>query len=85
MSPGNGISHVTIGDVVLLNMPDISAANSGTYTYTVPEIAGKFPPPRFGHSTIQFNHQMIVYGGLWIDTSAGNNSFDNDVYILEIN
>ncbi len=39
--------------------------------------------PRFGHSTIQFNSQMIIYGGLWIDTEAGNHSYDNRVYILE--
>ncbi|BAY79633.1 hypothetical protein NIES25_61180 (plasmid) [Nostoc linckia NIES-25] len=36
-----------------------------------------------GHSTIQFNHQMIIYGGLWIDTEVGNHGYDNQVYILE--
>lgn len=84
MAPGNGVSHVTIGDLVLLNMPAMGETTSGTYTAVVPEVEGKFPPPRFGHSTIQFNQQMIIYGGLWIDTQAGNNSYDNDVYILQV-
>jgi Galactose oxidase, central domain/Kelch motif len=83
MAPGDGVSHVTIGDLVLLNLPAVGENTSSTYTTIVPEVKGKFPPPRFGHSTIQFNHQMIVYGGLWIDTEEGNNSYDNDVYILE--
>jgi hypothetical protein len=83
MAPGHGVSHMTIGDLVLLNMPPVEAATSGIYTAIVPEVKGKFPPPRFGHSTIQFNQQMIVYGGLWIDTEGGNNSYDNDVYVLE--
>ncbi|MBW4673753.1 MAG: hypothetical protein KME52_06940 [Desmonostoc geniculatum HA4340-LM1] len=83
MAPGNGVSHVTIGDLVLLNMPAIEEASCGTYTGIIPEVKGKFPPPRFGHSTIQFKHQMIIYGGLWIDTQAGNHSYDNQVYILE--
>ncbi|HIK06183.1 MAG TPA: hypothetical protein IGS40_15945 [Trichormus sp. M33_DOE_039] len=84
MSPGYGVSHMTIGDLILLNMPAVEAANSRTYQAIIPEVAGKFPLPRFGHSTIQFNQQMIVYGGLWIDTYAGNNSYDNAVYVLEI-
>ncbi len=83
MAPGKGISHVTIGNLVLLNMPTLEETTCGTYTGIIPEVEGKFPPPRFGHSTIQFNHQMIIYGGLWIDTSAENHSYDNDVYILE--
>ncbi|MDZ8050749.1 MAG: kelch repeat-containing protein [Aulosira sp. ZfuVER01] len=84
MAPGNGVSHVTIGDLILLNMPAVEEATSGTYTAMVPLVGGKFPAPRFGHSTIQFARQTIVYGGLWIDTYAGNHSYDNDVYILEI-
>ncbi|MBW4642744.1 MAG: hypothetical protein KME23_07050 [Goleter apudmare HA4340-LM2] len=83
MAQGHGVSHITIGDLVLLNLPSLAAASSGTYTAIIPEVNGKFPPPRFGHSTIQYNRQMIVYGGLWIDTEGGNNSYDNDVYILE--
>ncbi|WP_445637190.1 Galactose oxidase [Nostoc sp. DSM 114161] len=83
MAPGNGVSHVTIGDLVLLNMPGIEEASCGTYAGIIPEVEGKFPPPRFGHSTIKFNSQMIIYGGLWIDTEAGNHSYDNQVYILE--
>jgi len=82
MAPGYGVSHMTIGDLVLLNMPSLAAATCGTYTAITPQVQGKFPPPRFGHSTIQFNQQMIVYGGLWIDTEGGNNTYDNDVYIL---
>ncbi len=83
MAPGYGVSHATIGDLVLLNMPSVKEANSGTYTAMIPEVEGKFPDPRFGHCIIQFNHQMIVYGGLWIDTYAGNHQYDNNVYILE--
>ncbi|BAY09504.1 Kelch repeat-containing protein [Calothrix sp. NIES-2098] len=84
MAPGNGVSHVTISDVILLNMPSVEEATSGTYTAMVPLVEGKFPAPRFGHSTVQFNRQTIVYGGLWIDTYTGNNSYDRDVHILEI-
>ncbi|MBD2440140.1 kelch repeat-containing protein [Nostoc sp. FACHB-110] len=84
MCPGDDVSHVTIGDLILLNLPNLENNNSGIYQVLIPEVAGKFPPPRFGHSTIQFNHQMIVYGGLWIDTWCGNNSYDNEVYVLEI-
>ncbi|MBD2596167.1 hypothetical protein H6G74_17810 [Nostoc spongiaeforme FACHB-130] len=84
MAPGDGVSHMTIGDLIILNMPDANNNNSHNYQALVPEVVGKFPPPRFGHSTIQFNQQMIVYGGLWIDTWAGNNSYDNEVYILEM-
>jgi Kelch motif len=83
MAPGNGVSHMTIGDLVLLNLPAVGETTNETYTAVVPQVEGKFPPPRFGHSTIQFDHQMIVYGGLWIDTEEGNHSYDNDVYILE--
>lgn len=84
MCPGPSVSHMTIGDLILLNMPPIENQISGTYQALIPEVVGKFPPPRFGHSTIQFNQQMIIYGGLWIDTWSEHNSYDNEVYILEI-
>jgi hypothetical protein len=83
MAPGYGVSHATIGDLLVLNMPADQEVNSGTYTAMIPEVEGQFPQPRFGHSTIQFNHQMIVYGGRWIDTYAGNDRYDHNVYILE--
>lgn len=83
MVPGNGISHLTIGDVVMLNIPDFQEINSKQLTWLVPKIKGTFPNPRFGHSTLQFNQKMIIFGGLWIDTYSGNNTFDTDVYILE--
>jgi hypothetical protein len=84
MAAGDGISHGTIGDLVVLNLPNSEIATTGTYTWLLPQISGEIPPPRFGHSTIQFNQQTIIYGGFWIDTWHGNNSFDNDVYILEM-
>ncbi|MBD2663996.1 hypothetical protein B6N60_03601 [Richelia sinica FACHB-800] len=83
VAPGNGVSHATINDLVMLHLPSHDEANTGTYTGLIPQVEGQFPPPRFGHSTIQFHQQMIIFGGIWLDTYCGNHQHDNDVYILE--
>ncbi|HLP92253.1 MAG TPA: kelch repeat-containing protein [Nostocaceae cyanobacterium] len=82
VAPGDGISHITIGDLVLLNIPD--SPTTGTYTWLLPQTTGEIPPPRFAHTTIQYNQQTIIFGGLWLDTWCGNHSYDHDVYILKI-
>ncbi|MFN6571799.1 hypothetical protein [Dendronalium sp. ChiSLP03b] len=43
MAPGDGVSHVTIGNLVLLNMPILEEASCETYTWIVPQVEGKFP------------------------------------------
>jgi hypothetical protein len=83
MAPGDGVSHATVNDLFILHLPSPEEATTGTYTGLIPQVEGKFPPPRFGHSTIQFHQQMIIFGGIWLDTYCGNHQHDNDVYILE--
>lgn len=82
LAPQDGISHATIGNLVLLNLP-IESVTNGIYSAIIPQVDGKFPAPRNGHSTIQFNHQMIVFGGFWFDAPDGICNYDNDIYILE--
>ena len=82
LAPQDGISHATIGNLLLLNLP-IESVTNGIYSAIIPQVDGKCPTPRNGHSTIQFNHQMIVFGGFWFDAPDGICNYDNDIYILE--
>jgi hypothetical protein len=84
VAPQDGISHATIGNVLLLNLPSSESATNGIYRGIIPQVNCKFPAPRSGHSTIQFNDQMIVFGGFWFDAPDEIPDYDNDVYILEI-
>lgn len=83
VAPGNGISHVTIGDLVMLNIAYTKNNNYKIYHWILPQVKGEFPNPRFGHATIQYAGNMIVFGGLWLDTFYGNHCYDNNVYILK--
>ncbi|MBW4512352.1 MAG: hypothetical protein KME64_38545 [Scytonematopsis contorta HA4267-MV1] len=80
----DGVSHATIDNLILLNLPVGDSVTNGIYRAIIPQADGKFPTPRHGHSTIQFNHQMIIFGGFWFDPPDGLYNYDNDVYILEI-
>ncbi len=84
LAPQDGVSHVTIGNLLLLNLPVAQSVTNGIYRAIITQADGKFPYPRNGHSTIQFNHQMIVFGGLWFDAPDGTYDCDRDIYILEI-
>ncbi len=79
----DGISHATIGNLLLLNLPKTESATNEIYRAIIPEVNGKFPAPRNGHSTIQVDRQIIVFGGFWFDAPGGIPDYDNDVYILE--
>jgi|GEM_PF-3160033 hypothetical protein len=80
----DGLSHATIDNLLLLNLPVAGSVTNGIYRAIIPQANGNFPTPRHGHSTIQFNHQMIIFGGFQFDPPDGINNYDNDIYILEI-